>query len=524
MNKYCLYGVLLFVLNFFQNANAQLSTIQWQKSFGGSAADNALSIINTTDSGFVIAGYSASTDGDITSNNGTQDYWIIKLDNGGGLQWEESYGGSNFDVARSVVQTTDGGYIVAGYSWSTDGFINSGENHGMDDYWIVKLDISGGLMWQTMLGGSGNDEAFSIIQTKDSGYIIAGNSTSNNGDVSGNHGGEDYWIVKLDSNGGKQWQKSIGGSGDDFATSIIQTSDGGYAVAGYSASNDGDVGSNHGYNDFWIVRLSDTGPVLWQRNYGGSADDRAYSIIQTSDHCFLVAGRSYSNDSDVSGNQGNGDYWILKLDSTGGLKWQRSLGGSSYDEANCVIESKNGGYVVSGKSFSVDGDITNNNGGSDYWIVKLDTAGNTQGQRSFGGSNDEKAPAIVQAVDGSYVAAGTSSSNDKDVSGNHDGDDYWVIKLSSNIGIVENVEPDELRIIPNPSNGKFGVYGLPFTDGTEFRLYNVLGEGLTPRAFPKERGRKERAIYFDIDVPPGIYFLQLISNEGEIVKKVVISR
>ncbi|HZV11862.1 MAG TPA: hypothetical protein VFA55_01510, partial [Candidatus Kapabacteria bacterium] len=223
---------------------AQAPSIQWEHSFGGSDVDRASSIFQTTDGGYIVAGWSASTNGDVTGNHGKDDYWIVKLDGNGAIQWEQSFGGSNNDEASCIRQTTDGGYVVAGQSISADG--DATGNHGLDDYWIVKLSATGSIQWEKSFGGSASDQALCIQQTTDGGYIAAGYSASNDGDVTGNHGGDDYWIIKLDANGTMQWQKSLGGSGDDQAFSIAQTADSGYIVAGYSASNDGDVTGNHG--------------------------------------------------------------------------------------------------------------------------------------------------------------------------------------------------------------------------------------------------------------------------------------
>jgi hypothetical protein len=226
----------------------------WQKSFGGSLFDRAYSIQQTTDGGYIVAGESGSTDGDVTGNHGSADGWVVKLDSSGKIIWQKSLGGSSIDFSNSIQQTTDGGYIVAGYSFSNSENVTG--NHGDFDSWVVKLNSSGNITWQKSLGGSNRDEAKSIQQTTDGGYIVAGYSYSINGDVTGNHGGFDSWVVKLNSSGNITWQKSLGGSENDEATSIQQTTDGGYIVAGYAWSNDGDITGNHSSRDYWVVKLS----------------------------------------------------------------------------------------------------------------------------------------------------------------------------------------------------------------------------------------------------------------------------
>ena len=232
--------------------------------------------------------------------------------------WDKTYGGSKNDSLTSIQQTTDGGYVVAGITWSNDGDVSDGYDRGLTDFWVVKLDGSGNKVWDKTYGGSDYDYVESIQQTSDGGYIVAGYTYSNDGDVSdGNNGGSDYWIVKLDGSGNKVWDKTYGGSSYDYAESIQQTSDGGYIVAGYTSSNDGDIsdGNNGGY-DYWVVKLDGLGNKVWDKTYGGSYGDYAESIQQTSDGGYILAGYTSSNDGDVSdGNDGGLDYWIIKLEA-----------------------------------------------------------------------------------------------------------------------------------------------------------------------------------------------------------------
>ncbi|MCF8293672.1 MAG: hypothetical protein K9I70_07660, partial [Chitinophagaceae bacterium] len=340
--------VFLFIVIESTATFAQSPTIQWQKCLGGSSWEQAMSINQTVDGGYIVAGYSASNDGDVTGNHGSADYWVVKLNSTGVVQWQKSLGGSGDDAAFSVQQTADSGYIVAGWSASNDGDVTG--NHGYADYWVVKLTATGVIQWQKSLGGTGSDYPYSIQQTADSGYIVAGYSYSTDGDVTGNHGSADYWVVKLNSTGVVQWQKSLGGTGGDGAYSIQQTADSGYIVAGGSESNDGDVTGNHGSADYWVVKLNSTGVVQWQKSLGGSGDDAANSIQQTADSGYIVAGYSTSNDGDVTGNHGSGDYWVVKLNSTGVVQWQKSLGGSGDDAANSIQQTADSGYIVAGGS------------------------------------------------------------------------------------------------------------------------------------------------------------------------------
>jgi hypothetical protein len=289
------------------------------------------------------------------------------------IQWENNFGGADTEFANDIEQTEDGGYVVAGESESSDSDV--GGNNGEEDYWIVKLDETGQLEWENNLGGSGRDEAKDIEQTEGGGFVVAGYTSSNDGDVSGNKGNDDYWIVKLDETGKLEWENSLGGSDQDRARSIEQTADGGLVVFGQSSSNDGDVGGNNGGFDYWVVKLASNGQLEWENNLGGSAWDMAKDIEQTADGGFIVAGDSESSNGDVGGNKGKEDYWIVKLNEIGQLEWEKNLGGSDRDFAQDVEQTEDGGFVVAGFSQSTDGNVSSNKGIEDYWIMKLDKKG-----------------------------------------------------------------------------------------------------------------------------------------------------
>ena len=408
---------------------SQEPSIEWQKCYGGTDNDYATSIQQTSDGGYIVAGQSNSKDGDVTVNHVGGSYWIVKLTSVGTIEWQKSLGGSHGDAATSIQQTNDGGYIVAGYSHSNDGDVTG--NHGGSDYWIVKLTSVGTIEWQKSLGGTGTDRATSIQQTSDGGYIVAGDSDSNNGDITGNHGYTDYWIVKLTSDGFVQWQKSFGGSSYDKATSIQQTSEGGYIVAGWSNSNDGDLTGNHSYSpvpDYWIIKFTSGGTIEWQKSLGGGSEDRATSIQQTNDGGYIVAGWSISNTGDVIGNHGDQDFLIVKLNSNGAIQLQQRFGGIGDDSPSSIQQTSDGGYIISGGAISNNHTVTGNS--VNYWIVKL-TNGSILWQETLGGSGADFAASIQQTSDNSYIIAGSSSSKDGDVTGNHGGYDYWIVKLKA---------------------------------------------------------------------------------------------
>jgi hypothetical protein len=404
-------------------------TVQWQKSVGGTGNDYAESIQQTNDGGYIVVGISYSNDGDVSGNQGASDCWVVKLNAFGTIEWEKSMGGSGDDNARLIQQTNDGGYIFIGPSDSNDGDVSG--NHGNLDYWAVKLTSTGVIEWQKSLGGTGYEYAQYIQQTSDGGYIAAGSSFSNDGDVSGNHGGFDCWVVKLNNEGTIVWQKSLGGLSNDEAESIQQTNDGGFILAGHSDSNDGDVSGNHGGPDYWVVKLSSIGTIEWQKSLGGSGSDQAKSVQQTNDGGYIVAGYTSSNDGDVSVNYGYLDYWVVKLNSLGTIEWQKTLGGSDFDLAQSIQQTNDGEYIVAGYSYSNDVDVQSSQGNQDFWVVKLSNIGTIEWEKSLGGSGLENASSIQQTNEGGFIVAGSSNSNDGDVSGNQGNFDYWVVQLKS---------------------------------------------------------------------------------------------
>ncbi|HAD14026.1 MAG TPA: hypothetical protein DCF33_16500, partial [Saprospirales bacterium] len=315
-------------------------SIQWQYCYGGSEYDEATSVQVCLNSDLVFAGVSQSTDGNVSGALGFDDFWIIRTKNSGQIIWSKCYGGSNHEKPYSIQQTLDRGFIVAGFTKSSDGDVTG--QHGASDAWILKIDSTGQIQWQKCLGGEGHDLAWDICQTKDGGYVFAGQSGEIGGDVTGNNGYFDCWVVKLDSEGALVWQRSIGGGSYDIGYCIQETEDSGFILCGESQSNDGDVSVNFGNSDYWVVKLNFEGKIEWEQSYGGSALDRANEIQQTPDGGFLVFGQSRSVNGQVSGNHGGFDAWLLKVDSIGNLLWQNPLGGTSEDFGRAFIQKEDG--------------------------------------------------------------------------------------------------------------------------------------------------------------------------------------
>ena len=472
--------VYLFFISTYIYSQAPFQ-IEWQKSLGGSMGDFAYSVEPTADGGFIVAGNSQSNDGDVAGNHGQTDVWVVKLYADGQVSWKKSFGGSSFDGANSIKQTTDGGFIIAGYTASNDDDVSG--NHGGRDFWVLKLDSFGNVAWQNALGGNSTEVAYAIEQTSEGGYIVMGYTVSQAGDVIGNHGETDIWVVKLNESGNISWQKCLGGSSNEQGYDIKQTTDGGYIIAGSSQSNDGDLESNLGSSDYWVVKLDTDGSIAWKESYGGSDRDVAHCIKQTNDGGFLVSGISSSSDGDVTDVSGGRDYWIIKIDPTGNLIWQKAMGGDGTDVAYSVDETDDGGAIIGGFSTSTNGDVSGNHGDSDYWIIQLDNSGNYIWQQSIGGSNTDEPNSIKQTPDGGFIIAGYSYSEDGDLTRNRGFSDYWVVKLEevstagkvyfdANENCLQNLDENEIEginLLINPGsilvttdyNGDWWVKSLP---------------------------------------------------------------
>ncbi len=427
MKVFTPFMIVLFF--FIASSQAQSPVLQWQKCYGGTDEDFTRSLELTNDGGFIFCASAESVDGDVTGNHGPADFWLVKANASGDIQWQKCLGGSLEDYGWDVKQTADGGYVLTGFSDSDDGDVSG--NHGNYDYWVVKTDASGNIQWQKTLGGSAYDAPYAIEQTRDHGYVIAGTVKSNDGDVTGGFGIKDAWIVKLDSTGNIQWEKVMGGSGVDDAFAIKQTSDGGYIVAGNSSSMNGDVSGGHGSDDYWVVKMNAAGSIQWQHCYGGTASEVSRYVEQTKDGGYVVIGFSLSNDGDVTGNHGLNDIWVIKIDESGILQWQKCFGGSADDYGRKIEQTGDGGYLIVGPSGSSDGDVTGNHGKLDYWIAKLDISQNIEWQKSLGGTLKDYVYTFQTDDAGNYFLGGYTESNDGDVTGNHGNQDVWIVKLSS---------------------------------------------------------------------------------------------
>ncbi|HEY3293858.1 MAG TPA: T9SS type A sorting domain-containing protein [bacterium] len=368
----------------------------WTRTYGGNQWDIAQSVQQTLDGGYVLAGYSDSY------GAGDLDFYVVKTDSQGTALWSHHYGGDNDELGYDIQQTPDSGFVVVGSStpWG-----------GHSDVSLVKTNSQGVVSWTRSYGGSGDDYAVALERTADSGFVMAGHTTSF-GTGLGN-----MYVVKTNANGDTLWTRSFGGGGNDGASSIQQTADGGYVIAGFTLS------FGAGFRDIYVVKTDGAGDTLWTRTYGGRQDDNAYSIRQTADGGYVIAG------STESYGAGYTDVYVVKTDSEGDTLWTRVFGSTQPDAAYSVRETPDGGYVVAGYTWISMATAR------DFCVVKLNGQGQTVWTRTYGGNGSEEANCLRMTADGGYVVAGFTTSRGAG------GDDFYLVKTG----------PDAVVTVPHIS-------------------------------------------------------------------------
>jgi hypothetical protein len=395
-------------------------SLEWVKNYGGTAEETAQSVIITEDGGYAVLGYSNSTDIDLdTKTLAVNDYWLLKLNKQGEVIWNKTYGGSKDDRGQSVIQTLDGGYAITGYSMSDD--MDASQNQGFHDNWILKLDNSGNIEWEKSFGYSGHDHSYDLLQTADGGFFVAGflditaalaDESSNKGSSLTRHGVGEFWGTKVSASGEIEWRNYFGGTNNDRAHAVENAHYGGYILAGFSESDDFDISNTQGSYDFWVVNMNEKGELKWERSFGGSGVDIAYDICKTADGAYVIVGNTNSSDKDVSNNHGVTDVWLIKIDQNGNLLWEKTFGGSEYDGAQSVSLSKDGGFIITGNSKSIDFDVDKNLGENDMWVIKTNEEGAIIWQSTFGGSDLDYAFDGIEDNDNGLIIVGETSSND----------------------------------------------------------------------------------------------------------------
>jgi PKD repeat protein len=426
------YGLFfLLFLRITTSFGAAPPLLDWQKCLGGSGQDLPVKLIPCSGSGFWILGSTGSINGDVTFNHGSNDIWVVRTDSSGSVIWQKSFGGSSMESAGGCVDIGNGKLVIAGNTASSNGDITY--NHGNFDTWLFCIDTTGTILWQRTYGGTQVDMCYSLNRSTDGGFVVAGGSYSNDGDVNGNHGNEDFWVFKTDSIGNLLWQRSLGGSGLDVCYSMAPDGSTGFIACGTSNSSNGNISLNHGGYDYWVVHLDGNGNLLWEKSLGGSLYESAFSIAAIPGGTMLVSGYSKSVDGDVTDNKGYSDYWAVNLDAAGNILLQRSFGGSAFDVVYSAIPTADGGFLLAGGTTSNDWDVSANHGQEDVWLTKTDSQLNIEWTRTYGGSANERPASVLQNADGGFTLAGYTYSNNGNVSGNHGGSDIWLVNLACKV-------------------------------------------------------------------------------------------
>lgn len=517
---------------------AQAPNVVWMRRFGGLSSDLMSSLIKTQDGGFLLGGYSNSGITGVKTEDRigfTPDYWVVKTDASGVIEWQKTIGGGmpvffgdlEAEVLREIRQSSDGGYFLGGNSDSPVFGSKTEPNYGMQDYWIVKINNVGDIVWQKDIGGSDYDECFALETTPDGGCIVGGYSKSG---ISGNktepnRGLKDYWVVKLDMNGQIEWQKTYGGSSDDILYSIAVLDNQEYLLNGMSASNvSGDKTENSkGGGDFWFIKIDGVGNIIWQKTIGGDNADEPSNMVKLDDG-FMIGGYSRSNISfDKSENSlGGADYWVVKTDFSGNVLWDKTYGGDLDDYLRkFILLQNNSGFVLAGSSYSgISGNKTEANFG-DYngWVVRIHQNGDLLWQKAIGGSYIDGLNQVVQLQDQTILLGGVANSG---VSGNltvpgYGGNDYWLVKLDMEQLDVSNISTDRFLIFPNPTAENLNVRFSKEEENLEVSIYNSLMQLVDVFRF-----KNELMITVPINHASGFYFINMTNDRGEVFKAKVV--
>jgi hypothetical protein len=434
------FGILLSL--FVINVIAQPDTL-WTKTFGGDDIDSAYAMQQTKEGGYIITGFTLSY------GPGYGDVYLIKTDSSGDSLWTKTFGGYDNDSGSSVRQTADGGYIITGWTWSF--------GSGGGDVYLIKTDSSGDALWTNTFGGDEEDYGSSVQQTADGGYIITGWTWSFGS------GGGDVYLIKTGSSGSALWTNTFGGEDEEHAYSVQQTTDGGYIIAGSTKS------FGEGFEDVYLIKTDSSGDTLWTNTFGGGGSDFGLSVQQTADGGYIIAG------STESFGMGGGDVYLIKTDSSGDSLWTNTFGGGNTDCGLSVQQTTDDGYIIAGwtKSFG--------EGFEDMYLIKTDSSGDTLWTNTFGGDDSESGASVQQTTGGGYIVAGYTESYGAGEQ------DVYLIKTGIETGIEKHDRRSKRNVpnykmllkqnLPNPFNPETTIpYSLDEESRISLRIYSISGK------------------------------------------------
>jgi hypothetical protein len=465
-----LCGAILYALLPASLVHAQQ---RWTKTYGGTAGEEGYSVRQTTDGGYIVAGWTDSY------GAGFDDVYLIKTNASGDTLWTRTFGGTYHDEGWSVRQTFDGGYVIAGYASSFP--------VGTWDVYLIKTNASGNTLWQRTYGGSSYDYGYSVWQTADTGYIIVGETDSYGA------GGGDVYLIKTNALGDTLWTRTYGGSTLDEGYSVQQTRDRGYIIAGYTTS----FGAGNG--DIYLIKTNASGDTLWTRTYGGTSPDSGFSVQQTSEGGYIIAGATSSFGA------GGYDVYLVKTDSLGHSLWTKTYGGTADDYGRSVQQTADGGYIIAGYTYSFGA------GEDAVYLIKTNAAGDTLWTRTYGGTDFDYGFSVQQTADGGYIISGGTTSYGAGYA------DVYLIKTDANgnVGVetpVRQLDGSTVRQLKATPNPFISFATLPGHEAERFSLYDISG-----RKVGTYRGDRVGE-----GVAPGVYFLRPLKGDSRPVRIVKV--
>lgn len=387
--------------------------------FGGSANESARAVVATPDGGFAVLGHTQSQDGFLAEKtNNSFDMWLLRFDGGGNLLWQKTYGGPGNDRGLDLINTPTGNLVLVGFlEGKAPGAPTSPNSQNL---WVVQVDAVGTVQWEKTFGYAGSDYATQVIADADGNLVIAGvldvTASEGLGNQTQKHAGGDYWVLKLNAQGELIWRNYFGGLQADTPYALETTPDGGYLLAGTSDSADTDISQSRGSYDCWVVKIDSQGQLQWEASFGGSQIDTAYALAPLQNGHYRIVGDSRSSDQQVTQNNGAADMWVFDIDLSGELVQEKCIGGSNFDVGRSLYPLSNGCWLLAGSSRSTDGDLQKNQGQNDAWMVVLNpTASEIIWQQTLGGAEVDFAYDAVQLSDGSLIAVGETQSQSGDI-------------------------------------------------------------------------------------------------------------
>ena len=486
--RYVTFFTLVCVILTFQFLPAQAPDTLWTRTYGGTESDVGACVNQTFDGGFIIVGSTQSY------GAGDNDIWLIKTNVFGDTLWTKTFGGSSYDVGNFVEQTADSGYIICGYTYSF--------GLGNADIWLIKIDIMGDTLWTKTYGGINQDVGGAVQQTIDGGYILTGSTRSFGSGV------DDVWILKTDESGDTLWSKIYGGSSYEWGYSIQQTADSGYIIAGSTAS------FGAGEDDVWLIKTNALGDTLWTRTYGGMKNDEGYSVKQTIDKGYVITGRT----------NGSGlmcEAWLIKTNSSGDTVWTKTFSRGYRDVGYSIEQTSDSGYIVTGNSNSYShGDSV------DVWVMKTDQNANCIWSKFIGDIYHDSGHSVKRTTDGGYIICGYSEKI------NTNNADIWLIKIAPDLSNVNfndhNYSLKKFTLnqnYPNPFNPSTTIeFDLPMSSEVTLKIFNILGEEVVTLVSDRLSAGTYSSNWDASNLASGVYLYRLQAGDYVETRKMVLMR